>query len=433
MIKDPSVVIIGSGPSGFYAAEAITKKLNSDIDIIDRLPTPFGLIRSGVAPDHQNTKKIIARYTNTAKKEQIRFFGNIEIGRDFSIEELRNIYDVVILATGLELDKKLEIKGSDLKGVFGSAEFVGWYNVHPDYVNLDPNLNTNNVVVIGNGNVAIDIVRVLSKTSEEMTESDIPEYALNTLIQSPIKNIHIVGRRGPVEAKFTNVELRELGSLKNCNPEINIKDLPKEIDENFSDRDKRLIEKNLETLRNFSMLSNKSKEKKINFIFFHKPIQIIGDEKVNAIKFEKVQLENSQLKETGEFMTINCGLVITAIGHQPKQIQGFEVSNSVVKNSNGKIDRGFYAVGWIKRGPTGVIATNKADGELVVDLISKEFKTQTKDGRKSLIEIIKSKNLTATSFEDWEKIDSCEKKNATDLAPRKKILSIKEMLNICKI
>ena len=235
-MKGPSVVIIGSGPGGFYAAESISKKLNSDIDIIDRLPTPFGLIRGGVAPDHQTTKKISLVYTKTAKKDQIRFFGNIEIGKDISLDELRKIYDVVILATGSELDNKLEIGGANLKGVYGSAEFVGWYNGHPDYVNLDPNLNTNNVVVIGNGNVAIDIVRILSKKPQEMTESDIPDYALKAINQSPIKKTYIVGRRGPVQAKFTNVELRELGSLKNCNPEINIKDLPKEIDENFSSK-----------------------------------------------------------------------------------------------------------------------------------------------------------------------------------------------------
>ena len=162
-MKGPSVVIIGSGPGGFYAAGSISKKLNSDIDIIDRLPTPFGLIRGGVAPDHQTTKKISLTYTKTAKKDQIRFFGNIEIGKDILLDELRKIYDVVILATGSELDNKLEIGGANLKGVYGSAEFVGWYNGHPDYVNLEPDLNTENVVVIGNGNVAIDVVRVLSK------------------------------------------------------------------------------------------------------------------------------------------------------------------------------------------------------------------------------------------------------------------------------
>ena len=163
-MKGPSVVIIGSGPGGFYAAESISKKLNSDIDIIDRLPTPFGLIRGGVAPDHQTTKKISATYTRTAKKDQICFFGNIEIGKDISLEVLREIYDVVIIATGSELDNKLGIEGGDLKGVYGSAEFVGWYNGHPDYMDLNPNLDTKNVVVVGNGNVAIDIVRVLSKT-----------------------------------------------------------------------------------------------------------------------------------------------------------------------------------------------------------------------------------------------------------------------------
>jgi ferredoxin--NADP+ reductase len=432
-MKGPSVVIIGSGPGGFYAAESISKKLNSDIDIIDRLPTPFGLIRGGVAPDHQTTKKISLVYTKTAKKDQIRFFGNIEIGKDILLDELRKIYDVVILATGSELDNKLEIDGANLKSVHGSAEFVGWYNGHPDYVNLKPDLNTENVVVIGNGNVAIDVARVLSKNLDEMTESDIPEYALNSINQSPIKDLYMVGRRGPVQAKFTNVELREMGNLKNCLPIVNDLDLPDKLEGDFSDRDRRLIEKNLETLRKFSSIEKRNKEKKLNFIFFHKPIEIIGNEKVESIKFEKIKLEGNELKNTGEITEIDCGLVIMAIGYKPKDIPGLKISDGIVENKNGKIDTGFYAVGWIRRGPSGVIGTNKADGELVADLISKEFKNQNRDGRKSLVEIIKSKNLIATSFEDWEKIDSYEKKNATDLAPRKKILSIKEMLNICKI
>ena len=255
-MKGPSVVIIGSGPGGFYAAESISKKLNSDIDIIDRLPTPFGLIRGGVAPDHQTTKKISLAYTKTAKKDQIQFFGNIEIGKDISLEEVRKIYDVVILATGSELDNKLEIGGANLKGVYGSAEFVGWYNGHPDYVNLEPDLNTENVVVIGNGNVAIDVVRVLSKNLEEMTESDIPEYALNSINQSPIKELYMVGRRGPVQAKFTNVELREMSNLKNCLPVVNNLDLSDKLEEDFSDRDKRLIQKNLVNELSKMILSN---------------------------------------------------------------------------------------------------------------------------------------------------------------------------------
>ena len=432
-MKGPSVVIIGSGPGGFYAAGSISKKLNSDIDIIDRLPTPFGLIRGGVAPDHQTTKKISATYTRTAKKDQICFFGNIEIGKDISLEVLREIYDVVIIATGSELDNKLGIEGGDLKGVYGSAEFIGWYNGHPDYMDLNPNLDTKNVVVVGNGNVAIDIVRVLSKTFEEMSESDIPEYALNSINKSPIKNLYIVGRRGPVEAKFTNVELREMGNLKNCLPIVNNFDLPNKLEGDFSERDRRLIKKNLETLKSFSSIEKIKKGKKLNFVFFHKPIEIIGNEKVESIKLEKTKLEGSEFKSTGEITEIECGLVITAIGYKSKNITGLKISDGVVESKNGKIDTGFYAVGWISRGPTGVIGTNKADGEQVADLISKEFKTQSKDGRKSLIEIIKSKNLTAISFEDWEKIDSYETKNAKDSAPRKKILTIKEMLKICKI
>ncbi|MBH70936.1 MAG: pyridine nucleotide-disulfide oxidoreductase [Pelagibacteraceae bacterium] len=431
-MKGPSVVIIGSGPSGFYTAESITKKLNSNIDIIDRLPTPFGLIRGGVAPDHQTTKRISLAYSKTAKKEQINFFGNIEIGKDISIDELREIYDVVVLAIGSEIDNKLEIKGNNLKGVYGSAEIVGWYNGHPDYVDLEPNLNTENVVVIGNGNVAIDIVRVLSKTPEEMLDSDIPEYALNSIDKSPIKNLYIVGRRGPIEAKFTNVELREMGNLKNCLPVVNI-DLPDNLVGNYSERDQRLIEKNLETLRSFVSLKKENKEKKINFNFFQKPIEIIGNDKVEIIKFEKTNLEDGKLKDTGEITEIKCGLVVTAIGYKPKNIPGLKISEGVVENNEGRIDKGFYASGWIRRGPTGVIGTNKADGELIANLISKEFKNQNKNGRNALIEIIKNKNLEVTSFEDWEKIDSYEKENAKDPTPRKKILTIKEMLNLCKI
>ena len=431
-MKGPSVVIIGSGPSGFYTAESITKKLNSNIDIIDRLPTPFGLIRGGVAPDHQTTKRISLAYSKTAKKEQINFFGNIEIGKDISIDELREIYDVDVLAIGSEIDNKLEIKGNNLKGVYGSAEIVGWYNGHPDYVDLEPNLNTENVVVIGNGNVAIDIVRVLSKTPEEMLDSDIPEYALNSIDKSPIKNLYIVGRRGPIEAKFTNVELREMGNLKNCLPVVNI-DLPDNLVGNYSERDQRLIEKNLETLRSFVSLKKENKEKKINFNFFQKPIEIIGNDKVEIIKFEKTNLEDGKLKDTGEITEIKCGLVVTAIGYKPKNIPGLKISEGVVENNEGRIDKGFYASGWIRRGPTGVIGTNKADGELIANLISKEFKNQNKNGRNALIKIIKNKNLEVTSFEDWEKIDSYEKENAKDPTPRKKILTIKEMLNLCKI
>ena len=194
-----------------------------------------------------------------------------------------------------------------------------------------------------------------------------------------------------------------MGNLKNCLPIVNDLDLPDKLEGDFSDRDRRLIEKNLETLRKFSSIEKRNKEKKLNFIFFHKPIEIIGNEKVESIKFEKIKLEGNELKNTGEITEIDCGLVITAIGYKPKDIPGLKISDGIVENKNGKIDTGFYAVGWIRRGPSGVIGTNKADGELVADLISKEFKTQNKDGRKSMIKIIKSKNLIATSFEDWEK------------------------------
>ena len=215
-MKGPSVVIIGSGPSGFYTAESITKKLNSNIDIIDRLPTPFGLIRGGVAPDHQTTKRISLAYSKTAKKEQINFFGNIEIGKDISIDELREIYDVVVLAIGSEIDNKLEIKGNNLKGVYGSAEIVGWYNGHPDYLNCTFDLSKEIAVIIGQGNVAVDVTRVLSKTVDELKHTDIAQHALDALSESKVREVHMIGRRSPVQAAFTNKEIRELGELLDC-------------------------------------------------------------------------------------------------------------------------------------------------------------------------------------------------------------------------
>ena len=212
-----SVAIIGSGPGGFYTAEALVKlDPDCEVDIIDELPTPFGLIRAGVAPDHQTTKKVQKTFGRTALEPQIRFFGNVKVGRDISINELKEMYDAVILAVGSPVDKPLGIPGEDKKGVIGAAALVGWYNGHPDFVDLDPDLDTKAVAVIGNGNVAIDIARVFAKTDAEMAETDIPDYAWNAIRNSPLTDIYMFGRRGPVEASFTNVELREMGHLQNA-------------------------------------------------------------------------------------------------------------------------------------------------------------------------------------------------------------------------
>ena len=269
----PSVAIIGSGPGGFYTADALLgSEADCRIDIIERLPTPFGLIRGGVAPDHQSTKGVWKRFERSAMNERVRYYGNIELGRDVSIDELREIYDAVVLAVGAALDRPIGIPGEDKLGVHGAAAFVGWYNAHPDFRNLDPDLNTPAVAVIGNGNVAIDVARVLVKTPAEMTTSDLPDYAAQAIQNASISDVYMFGRRGPIEAKFTNVELREMGRLENCAPVVDPSQLPDAVTGDMSDRDRRVREKNLASLKEFSTMAAAAKEKRVHFAFYAKPI-----------------------------------------------------------------------------------------------------------------------------------------------------------------
>ena len=231
-----------------------------EIDIIDRLPTPFGLIRAGVAPDHQKTKNVSRAYAKTALNEKVAYFGNVDIGKDVSVDELQSLYDAVVLAIGSPYDRKLGVPGEDKRGVFGSADFVGWYNGHPDFRDLEPDLDTDAVVVIGVGNVAIDCARVLVKTPDEMSDTDIATHAADAIQASPLKDVYMIGRRGPIDAKFTNVELREMGELKNCTPIINGSVIPDEVPEDMkmSDRDRRLKDRNLGTLKVSSMQRRKN-------------------------------------------------------------------------------------------------------------------------------------------------------------------------------
>jgi NADPH-dependent glutamate synthase beta subunit-like oxidoreductase len=311
-----SVVIVGSGPSGFYVAEALIKsEADVEIDIIDRLPTPYGLIRGGVAPDHQNTKRVTRAYERTALNEKVRYYGNVELGRDISFAEFRATYDAIVLTIGMPGDGKLGVPGEDKEGVIGSATFVGWYNGHPDFKDLNPGLDTKNVVVIGNGNVAIDVARVLVKTPEEMTKADLPRHVSAAIQDSPITDVYMAGRRGPVEAKFTNVELREMGHLENAAAVIDPADLPEEVTGEWSDRDRRLRERNLESLKGFSAASRDGKAKSVHFTFYAQPVEILGDEKVTGIRMEKTRVTDGRAKGTGEFFEIDCSLVIPAIGY----------------------------------------------------------------------------------------------------------------------
>ena len=314
------VAIVGSGPSGFYTADALLRSgADVEIDVIDRLPTPFGLIRAGVAPDHQKTKNVSRAYEKTALNDKVTYYGNVDVGADISIEELKKLYEAVVIAIGSPYDRKLGVPGEDKKGVFGSADFVGWYNGHPDFRDLEPDLNTKAIVVIGNGNVAVDCARVLVKTPDEMSITDLATHAAEAIHASPLEDVYMVGRRGPIEAKFTNVELREMGELQNCTPIIDAAQIPEDVPEDMemSDRDRRLKDRNLATLRGFVDAETAGRERRVHFQFFASPVEVLGGETVEGIRLEKTEVRDGRAVGTGETYDIPCGIVIPAIGRSP--------------------------------------------------------------------------------------------------------------------
>jgi len=427
-----TIAIVGAGPAGFYTAEALVNSGEEvSVDFIERLPTPFGLIRGGVAPDHQNTKNITKKYEKTALKDQVRFFGNVEVGRDISLAELREIYDAVVLATGAPRDRKMGIPGEDKAGVFGSADFVGWYNGHPDFRNLNPELDVSTAAVIGIGNVAIDIARLLVREKEELTKADIADYAEKTILKSPIKDVYILGRRGPTEAKFTNVELREMGKLAAAVPQVNADHLPAGVGD-LPDREKRLKTRNLESLREYAERKAEEKPKRVHFEFFAQPVEILGSDRVEGIRLERTKLDEGRAIGTGKFFDIECGLVVAAIGYRSDPIDGapFDEKRGLVPNDDGRVDEGLYAAGWIKRGPIGVISSNRPDGVTVAGHIQKDFAQGAKPGRSALENLLQKRKVRSVSYPDWQKIDAAEISNADGQRPRKKFTTVADMLNV---
>ena len=424
------VAIIGAGPAGFYTAEALTNlDADTEIDLIEYLPAPYGLIRAGVAPDHQTTKKIQKSYAKTALKPEVRYYGNVKVGRDVSLDALREIYDAVVLAIGAPTDNPARLPGADKKGVYGSAAFVGWYDGHPDFRNLDPDLDTSAVAVIGVGNVAVDVARVLVKTHEEMAMADLPDYADAVIQAAPIKDVYMFGRRGPVDAKFTNVELREMGRLENSVPIVDPAQLPDAVTGDYKDRDLRVREKNLGTLKEFATRRREEKPKRVHFVFYASPVEILGGDKVEGLRLERTRVEEGRAVGTGAFFAIPCGVVISAIGYRSEPIEGapFDAERGIVPNTEGRVADGLYAVGWIKRGPTGTIATNKPDGKLAAEQILADGKGG-KPGRTSFEKLLDGRGIRTVSFEEWQKIEAVEEAAATPPAPRKKFITVEAML-----
>ena len=429
------VAIVGSGPSGFYTAEALAKSdADCEIDLIERLPAPHGLIRYGVAPDHQTTKNVARNFDKTAARDEMRFYGNVDIGTDISLDDLRGMYDAVVLAIGSPEDNKLGIPGEDKQGVIGSAAFVGWYNGHPDFVDLAPDLNSANVCVIGNGNVAVDIARLLVKTRAELSTSDIANDALDALQASSVTDVYMLGRRGPVEAKFTNVELREMGHLENCVPQIDGSIIPDGVpeEEEMSDRDRRLREKNLGTLRDFVGRDPNELEKRVHFEFYAAPREILGDDKVEGLRLERTQVVDGRAVGTGEFFEIETSLVLPAVGYRSSGLEGLPFNDDwgVAVSEDGRAGDGLYVVGWIKRGPSGVIGTNRPDGQLAAKQIIEDIAEGSKPGRAALEAALQKNGARIVNYDDWQALDAHEKANARDGAPREKEITVAAMLGV---
>lgn len=425
------IAIVGSGPAGYYTAEAAQKAFGNDvrIDIIDRLPVPYGLIRSGVAPDHQSIKAVYRRYEAVNLSDNVRFVGNVTVGRDVSVGELQIIYDAVVLATGAPNDRALDIPGADLPGVVGSAAFVGWYNGHPDHAAIEPALHGPGAVVIGNGNVALDVARILSKTRAEFAGSDIAKHALDALDGSGIVRISVLGRRGPHQIAMTPKELGELGHLERAQPLVAAADLPPLEDDALLEPGMR---KSVTHLRHFAAEPLKAKPLVIDFDFFAMPIRIEGAGRAERVMIERTVLD-ADLRSvgTGETYVIPASLIVACIGYQTPPIDGvpYEYGRGRFANSDGRILPGLYCVGWAKRGPSGTIGTNRPDGYAVADLIAADIGDGGgKSGHVALDAILAARNAKVVTFEDWQKIDAAEIARARVGAPREKFTHIDAML-----
>jgi ferredoxin--NADP+ reductase len=380
------VAIVGSGPAGFYAAESLfaNDEVTVEVDILDRLPTPFGLVRAGVAPDHPKIKNVIRRYEKTAGNEGFRFFGNVEVGRDVSAAELAERYHAVVYAYGSSTDRQLGIPGEDLPGSHAATAFVAWYNAHPDFADHQFDLSCERAVVIGNGNVAADVARMLALTREELEETDTADHAIGPMADSGIREIVVLGRRGPAQAAFTNPEVRELGEMVDADVFVDPADC--ELDELSrayldSDEADMTARKNVDIFTEFSQREPEDKRRRIVLRFLSSPVEIQGDGKVERIIIGRNELQKDdsgrvRAVDTGEREEIECGLVFRSIGYRGIPLDGipFDSERGVIRNEGGRVldeegaqVEGQYVVGWIKRGPSGVIGTNKKDAQETID------------------------------------------------------------------
>ncbi|MCB9436354.1 MAG: FAD-dependent oxidoreductase [Anaerolineales bacterium] len=447
------VAIIGSGPSGFYAAEALFKSdLTVEVDMYDRLPTPYGLVRGGVAPDHQKIKSVTKVYDKIAENPNFRFYGNVDIGNDLSHDDLLNHYHQIIYAVGAQTDRRLDIPGEDLSGSHAATEFVAWYNGHPDYRELEFDLSQEAAIVVGVGNVAMDVARILARSHAELMETDIADYALEALNKSNIKKIYILGRRGPAQAAFTNPEIKELGEMEDAEiivdpSEVALDELSQEYLANANDR---AATRNVEIMTKYSEREpNTSKPKQIILRFLASPVEVIGTDRVEAVKIVKNELYKDNRgglrpRATDQFETISAGLIFRSVGYRGVALAGvpFREDWGTIPNEMGRIIvletketvLGEYAVGWIKRGPSGIIGTNKPDSVETVQAMLEDAKagkvlSPTSSKAEDVEGLLKSRNIQYVTYADWHILDQLERERGAEVGRmRLKFTRIEDML-----
>jgi len=434
------VAVVGSGPAGFYAADALLKSdLDVEVDLIDRLPTPWGLVRLGVAPDHENIKAVSRAFERVAKRPGFRFFGNVEVGRDVTHDELARLYDAVVYSVGAQTDRRMGIPGEDLPGSWSATQLVAWYNGHPDFQELPFDLDVERAVVVGNGNVAIDVARMLALTAEELAGTDTVDAAVEAIVDSRLREIVMLGRRGPVQAAFTPPELGELGELAGADVVVDAADL--ELDAASAaalEEDRERARRNVELLREYAARPAGGKPRTIRLRFLVSPVAILGDERVEAVEVVRNRLEQDERGRivavpTDERETIPCGIVFRSVGYRGVPLPGlpFDEGRATLRNDGGRVVAdggapipGVYAAGWIKRGPTGVIGTNKKDATETVEALLADAREGrlVRAGDRRLEELLRERGFRFVDYDGWEAIDAAERAAGEPLGrPRVKL------------
>ncbi|KAF5276889.1 hypothetical protein FQA39_LY06440 [Lamprigera yunnana] len=433
------VCIVGAGPAGFYAAQHLIKCLDSvQVDIYERLPVPFGLVRFGVAPDHPDVKNVIHTFTKTAENPNVRFIGNVNLGTDVTLKQLRAAYDCVLLTYGAEESRKLDIPGENLSNVIPARRIVGWYNGVMQDVELKIDLSGPTVAIFGQGNVAIDVARILLTPIDQLKGTDITQHSLEALSRSKVKEVYLIGRRGPLQAAYTIKELREMLKLPNCKTIWCKKDFTgvSDVVSNLLRPKKRITELMLKSLK-----ENASGEKLFKPLFFKSPLELLGTSKIEKVMLGTTELYgddvvNKSAKLTGFKEYLECDLAVTSIGYKSIQVDNdipFEANNGRVINKMGKVDKGLYVTGWLATGPFGVILTTMNNSFSTAELICHDLREETsvKRGYEDIIERLKKQNVQLVTWEGWKKIDDYEQKQGKKIGkPREKLLDVTKMLEI---